>query len=168
MASAGGRDDGPSLGPNDMSEHIDYFVDGKPFTTGKSELTVDEVLTQVGMSAAQFFLLSPDGTDYRGPDTVVEIHAGDRFETRKREDARPQTIHYKVNGEEQTTQQTSLTVEDILRHAGAAASIDIREVGDYFLENIATGRKYENLGARVDIEEGDQFLAVHCGATPVA
>ena len=144
-------------------------MDEKPFTTRKPELTVSEVLALRGVPDDLFFLLSENGTDYRDPSEVVQIHQGDRFATRKRDDARPDGIrHYTVNGEAQTTERDSLTVEQVLLEAGAAAGIDVAEVANYFLESVTDGRKYENLTAYVDINDGDQLLAVHVGRTPVA
>ena len=152
-----------------MTKDIDYFVDDKPFTTRKPELTVSDVLALRGVPVDVFFLLSQDGTEYRDPDGIVHIHEGDRFTTRKRDDARPSTtIHYTVNGEAQTTERGRLTVEQILRQAGAAASIDVSDIANYFLESVADGRKYEDLADYIDLKNGDQFLAVHVGRTPVA
>ena len=152
-----------------MIRDIDYFVDDKPFTTRKPELAVSDVLARRGVSVDRFFLLSEDGTEYRDPDEAVHIHEGDRFATRKREDARLGAVnHYTVNGEDQATEVGRLTVEQILRRAGVAASIDVAEIASYFLENVADGRKYENLADYVDVKNGDQFLAVHVGRTAVA
>lgn len=75
---------------------------------------------------------------------------------------------YQVNGEDQSTQDNSLTVETILRNAGSAASIDVAEINDYLLENVADGHKYEDLADKVLIKDGDKFVAVHVGKTPVA
>ena len=155
-----------------MSDKLEFFVDGKQLSTLKSELTVAEIFAIAGLSAEQFFLVSQDGTEHKNQDEIIEIHSDDQFTTEKRErEPTPpaaETIHYKVNGEEQVTQQTSLSVEEILRNAGKAASINLEQIDSYFLENITPGTKYENLTDRVDLKEGDQFLAVHAGATPVA
>ena len=155
-----------------MSDVIEYFVDDKQLSTLKSELTVADIFASAGLSAEQFILISQDGTEHRNQNDIIEIHFGDRFTTEKseREPTPPaaDTIHYKVNGEEQVTQQESLSVEEILRNAGKAASINLEQIDSYILENIETGKKYENLADQVDLKEGDQFLVVHTGATPVA
>ena len=153
-----------------MNKDIEFLIDGKPFVTAKPELTVAEMLARAGYSSDRYSVVSDDGTEYREPETTIEIHTGDKFETKKRDDARPvgAVIHYKVNGEEQTTDQETLTVEQILRKAGAAASIDVKEIDSYFLEDISDGRKYQELAEQVALKEGDQFLAVHVGKTPVA
>lgn len=153
-----------------MSKDIEYFIDGKAFVTAKPELTVAEMLLVAGVSAAQFYIVSKDGVEYLEPGKRIEIHEGDQFETRKRRDSQAgdRVIHYKVNGEEQTTKDETLTVEMILRNAGAAASIDVNQIDSYILENITDGRKYENIGEQVVLKDGDQFLAVHTGRTPVA
>lgn len=153
-----------------MSKEIEFFVDEKRFSTLKSELTLADILSLIGVSSDQFFLVSQDGTDYKEQDETIKIHFGDRFKTRKyeREDPLFAPIHYKVNGEEQITQKDFLTVREILQNAGEAASIDLSQINSYFLENVETGQKYENADDRVDLKEGDQFLAIHVGQTPVA
>ena len=153
-----------------MSKGIDYFVDGKALVTAKPELTVSEMLISLRASADQFYIVSKDGVEYREPDKRIELHDGDRFETRKRKDTQAvdRAIHYKVNGEEQTTRDDTLTVEMILRKAGAAASIDVSQIDSYYLENITDGRKYENLAEQVVLKDGDQLLVVYAGKTPVA
>lgn len=153
-----------------MTKDIDFFVDDKPFTTRKPETTLFDVLTLRGVTADRFFLVSSrDGAEYRDPTANVSIRPGDRFTTHKRDDARPApALHYTVNGEPQTTTRCQLTAEEILRQAGTAASIDTADVASYFLENAEDGRKYENPSDFVDIGNGDKFLAVHVGRTPVA
>ena len=155
-----------------MSKEIEFFVDDKRFSTLKSELTLADILSLVGVPSDQFFLVSQDGTEHKEQGEIIKIHFGDRFKTRKYEregsPSVPNTIHYKVNGEEQTTQKDSLTVREILQNAGEAASIDLSQINSYFLENVETGQKYENADDRVALKEGDQFLAIHVGATPVA
>ncbi len=59
-------------------------------------------------------------------------------------------------------------METVLRKAGASASIAVEEINNYFLENIKDGRKYENPSDRVEVHEGDEFVAIHAGKTPVA
>ncbi|MYB34849.1 MAG: hypothetical protein F4X92_06965 [Gammaproteobacteria bacterium] len=80
----------------------------------------------------------------------------------------PVEIHYRVNGEQQTTTDSTLSVEQILRSAGKTASIELQQLDSYILENIKTGNKCESLTDMVNILNGDEFLAVHSGATPVA
>ena len=93
------------------NKDIDFFVDGKPFTTRKPELTVSDVLALRGVPHELYFLSSESGVEYRDPGEIVTIHQGDRFETRKRADGRPELIrHYTVNGEAQTTEHDRLTV----------------------------------------------------------
>lgn len=79
-----------------------------------------------------------------------------------------ETIHFQVNGEPLATRATSPTVEEILEDAGAAASVDVKDLGSYFLENVADGKKYENLSDPVEVREGDKFVAIYMGKTPVA
>ena len=77
-------------------------------------------------------------------------------------------IRYEVNGERQRTEEQPLTVERILRKAGAAAGLDVADIGNYYLERVSDGTEYRNLSDSVTIEDGDRFLAVYAGKTPVA
>ena len=77
-------------------------------------------------------------------------------------------VRYEVNGERQRTEEPQLTVERILRKAGTGAGIDIADIGNYYLERVSDGAEYRNLSAVVTITDGDQFLAVYAGKTPVA
>ena len=77
-------------------------------------------------------------------------------------------VRYQVNGEHQRTEEPQLTVENILRKAGAGAGIDIADIGNYYLERVSDGADCRNLSDVVTIEDGDQFLAVYAGKTPVA
>ena len=155
-----------------MADSIDFFIDDKPHTTSKATQSVADILAISGLSADQFFLISPDGVKYSDAKQNVEVHTGDHFTTKKRDrDSKPETpveIHFRVNGEQQATTEAALSVEQILRTAGKAASIDLQQLNSYILENIKTGKKYESLTDIVNILNGDEFLAVHSGATPVA
>ena len=155
-----------------MTDTIEYFIDDKPYPTRKVTQSVANILAIAGLSPDQFFLLSQDGIKHLDPEQHIEIHSGDRFTTEKRDrDTKPpfaKVIHYKVNGEQQTTTDATLSVEQILRVAGKAASIDLNQLNSYILENIKTGQKYQNLADIADISNDDEFLAVHSGATPVA
>ena len=102
---------------------------------------------------------------------MIDLTPGDRFTTRKRDDSEKpveKPILYTVNGEQNTTLKNPISLESILRNAGAGAAIDITDLGSYYLENMADGRKYENLDDLVTISNGDNFLAIHVGSTPVA
>ena len=155
-----------------MAESIEFFIDDKPYSTLKVSQSVADILAIAGLSPDQFFLIAQDGTKLLDPNQNVDIHSGDRLTTEKRDrDSMPPfpiEIHYKVNGEPQTTTNATLSVEQILRAAGKAASIDINQLDSYILENIKTEKKYQNLADTVDISNDDEFLAVHSGATPVA
>ena len=148
---------------------IVFEINGIQCITESPALTVHELLEQIGESPDHFYL-ERDGTVFRDPDKKIEIHEGDKFTTKHRTEISPveMNIHYKVNGEEQTTSHNRLTVEQILRNAGRNASIDTSQINNYFLQDIDDGRKYENANDVVSIHDGDQFLAVHRGRTPVA
>ena len=78
------------------------------------------------------------------------------------------TIRYTVNGELQVTKESPLTVEEILRRAGPDAAIDLDQLEDYYLDNVRTGARYENLGDEVLVTDDDQFVALYAGPTPIA
>jgi len=75
---------------------------------------------------------------------------------------------YRVNGEPQSTGEDCLTVEQILVAAGNAASVYIEDLHRYYLEDVSGERKWMNLSDKVAISDGDRFLAVYAGKTPVA
>ncbi len=155
-----------------MAEPIEFFVDDKPYSTLKGSQSVADILGIVGLSPDQFFLISEDGTKLLDPKQSSEIHSGNRFTTEKRDRESkppfPTVVHYKINGEKQTTCDPTLSVEQILLVAGNAASIDLSQLNNYILEDIKTGKKYQNPADTVDILNDDEFLAVHSGRTPVA
>lgn len=148
---------------------IVYFVDGHRFTTDSAELTVRDLLQQVGKAEDQFYV-ERNNVEFRDPDQETEMRDGDHFATRPRDGDHPMpnAIRYKVNGEEQTTIHSKLSVEQILRNAGSSASIDISQIDSYFLQNIEEGQRYDGLSDEVSIHPDDQFLAVHLGRTTVA
>lgn len=149
-----------------MAKAIEFFLDGKPFTTEKQQLTVRELLEMAGRDDGAGYVVVKDVTEYADPNDSVKIGFGDKFETELKPD-RSLTLRYKVNGEDQTTDRRVLTVEEMLRLAGAAAGIDVNDLGSYFIEKL-NGEKYENLSDHINIANGDEFLAIHAGATPVA
>lgn len=147
---------------------ITYFVEGVALTTEDPSLTAGQVLESAGLSSEDFLLVSSEDKIYESPQDPVDVHDGDKFTVKRRPDAKPTYISYEVNGEDQRTEDAALTVEEILRKAGRKASIDVDQIGSYFLQDLADGRKYESLSDDVHIKEGDRFLAVHRGRTPVA
>ena len=153
-----------------MSAKIKYFVDNREFSSENPTLTVADILGRAKKPVDAFYLVSEkDKAEYTAPEQEVRIEDGDRFITQRRK-SRPagSTIHYKVNGEPQTTQEPVLTVEAILRNAGAAAGVAVGDIGYYTLEYADKDRKFEDLSEKVSIEEGDEFIAIHVGKTPVA
>ena len=77
-------------------------------------------------------------------------------------------VHYTINGERQRTERNPLTVEEILRHAGTAAGIDLSDLRNYYLQSVKDDREYRNLADEIRLHDGDQFLAIYNGRTPVA
>ena len=78
------------------------------------------------------FLVSEDGTQHGNPDEFIAIAPGDQFwTTRKRDHSQKpvnKPIRYTVNGEESTTFENPLSLETILRNAGAGAAIDVTDL----------------------------------------
>ena len=148
-----------------------FFIDGKPFKLERSPQKVSALLRLAGTSASDFLLVSEDGIEHGDPDELVDIAPGDKFWTKKRDGSQKpveKPIRYTVNGEENTTLENPLSLESILLNAGAGAAIDTADLGSYYLENTADGRRYENLDDLVTISDGDNFVAIHVGSTPVA
>ncbi len=148
-----------------------FFIDGKAFPFEHSEEKVSSLLHLVRTSSDESLLVSPTGHVYSDPDSIVAVAPGDHFKTEKRNgEHKPldKPIHFKVNGELSSTVENPLSVEAILRSAGPGAAIDLDDLNNYFLENTLDGRKYEDLKDLVTISEGDNFLAIHVGSTPVA
>ena len=154
-----------------MTADRQFLIDGKPYKLEHSPEKVSTLLHLAGTSASEAILVSEDGIEHGNPDELIDIAPGDQFRTRKRDDSQKpvdKPIRYTVNGEENTTIENPLLLESILRNAGAGAAIDVSDLRSYYLENTADGRKYENLDDLVTISDGDNFVAIHVGSTPVA
>ena len=150
-----------------MGSEMKFDLNGTP-QVANSPLSVRELLTMAGASTAEFCIEVVGGAVFCAPDHLVTIQDGDKLELKRRSPAAPVDVHYKVNGEEQITRINRVSLETILREAGAAATIDINDLRSYYLENIADGSKHQNLDDLITIKDGEEFLAVHVGATPVA
>ena len=154
-----------------MTSDGHFFVDGKPYQLEHSPVRVSVLLDLVGSSASEAILVSEDGTEYADPGMLIEIVPGDRFLAKRLDQSqRPvdRPIRYTVNGEENATIENPLSLESILRNAGAGAAIDVSDLQSYYLENTADSRRYENLDDLVMLTDGDNFVAIHVGSTPVA
>ena len=154
-----------------MALSISFFIDDKLYEVEGSPQKLSTLLRLAGKSAEDTILVSGDGVEYVNPDKPIEIVKNSRFKTRKRgESSKPVEKHfrYTVNGEQNTTVENPLSLRHILKNAGAGAGIDVNDLDSYYLENTVDGRKYENLDSLVTIVDGDSFLAIHAGSTPVA
>ena len=154
-----------------MTSSSVFYIDDKPYPLEDSPVKLSTLLVLAGTSTDEALLVAPDGLEYREPDELVHIAPGAHFTTKKRDgDRKPheKPIRYTVNGEPNTTVENPISVDTILRNAGAGAAIDIADLDSYFLENTSDGHKYESLGDFVTISDGDNFLAIHVGSTPVA
>lgn len=154
-----------------MTAEGQFYIDDKSYPIERSPAKVSRLLHLAGESASGTVLVSEDGTEHGNPDDLIEITPGAQFQTKKRDDSpkpNDKAVRYAVNGNEQTTTENPLTLETILRNAGAGAAVDVSDMQSYYLENTADGRRYENLDDPVTITDGDNFLAIHVGSTPVA
>ncbi len=92
----------------------------------------------------------------------IEVKSGDEFTIHyKSQELR---IHYTVNGEDQEILATNneQTVAQILEKA------EFIPVEKFKLFNAKTNMDYKDLNEKVLIENGDEFLALSSGPTPVA
>lgn len=145
-----------------MEKPTRFFLQGRTHVA-ESPLSVRDLLKMAEASTEAFCIETADGAVLCDPDQAVVIQDGDKFALKRRP-----AVRYKVNGEEQTAVSNPLSVETVLRQAGAAASIDEADLGSYYVESITDGSKYHGLEDSITIKDGDQFLAIHAGATPVA
>ena len=128
-----------------MSE-TQFFIDDKPYKLENNPEKVSQLLQLAGTSFDVSILISEDGVEFSNPDELIDISPGEHFTTRKRNSSQKpveKPIHYTVNGEENTTLINTLSLEAILQNAGAGAAIDVNDLGNYYLENIKDGHKYE-------------------------
>ena len=154
-----------------MSLSISFFIDDKLYEIEESPQTLSTLLRLAGVSAEDNVLISEHGIEHINPDKPIDISSGDRFKVMKRDHSgKPieKPLRYSVNGEQNTTIDNPLSLRYILKNAGAGAAIDVNDLDCYYIENTIDGRKYDNLDTLVTIVDGDNFLAIHVGSTPVA
>ena len=150
---------------------IHFTINDEKFNSPETHVSVEWLLELVGLKSADAELIRvATGEVWTKPSAVVKLHDGDAFIAKDRGGPpHPEVkVHYTVNGEPQVTDTSPLTVEQVLRRAGPGAAIDVDQLESYYLDNVRTGAKYENLGDEVAIVDGDQFVALHAGPTPVA
>lgn len=153
-----------------MNQKIEFFLDGHPVTVTNGRQSVRDLLKMTDKPVDGDSVVTREGIEYGDPDQFVEVRPGDKIETRRKPDRPPVTpheVHYQVNGEDQITTENPLSAEEIMRRAGASAAIDVDDLDNYLLEHVDE-TKYERITDSVTIREGDEFLAIHRGATPVA
>ncbi len=150
---------------------IHFTINDEKFESPQAHVSVEWLLELVGLRSADAELIrAATGEVWTKPTEVVKLHDGDASTAKDRGGPpKPELqIRYTVNGESQITKTSPLTVEEILRRAGAGAAIDLNQLDSYYLDNVRSGVRYENLGDEVPIADGDQFVALHAGPTPVA
>lgn len=145
-----------------------YLLDGKEYSTDKTELSVLEILQSGGYPPEKFVLEDNSGQLYTDAKTMIPIKDGIAFHTKARSKPSQQTISYSVNGETQQTDTPRLTVKDILERAGENAGIIVANIDKYYLESASDQKRYENLDDIVEIKPDEDFFAVYKGPTTVA
>lgn len=151
---------------------IHFTINGAKFESQEAEVTVAWLLELVGLQSADAELARPASGDlWTKPFAHVKLSDGDAFNAKRPggppHPAEPE-IGYMVNGEPQVAEKTPLTLEEILRRAGGDAAINVDELESYYLDDVRSGVRYENLDDEVPLAEGDRFLALYAGPTPVA
>ncbi|MCY4278070.1 MAG: hypothetical protein OXE81_09590 [Gammaproteobacteria bacterium] len=147
-------------------QEIRIFINDKPRAIVGLEHSVEAMLKEGECTSENGVLVTNDGITHDDPAEIVRIGDGDRLKVLPVGGDR--TIRYQVNGEAQTTVSSPLTMGEILERAGASASINVNDRASYYLENLATEQRYDDLDAEVAVCEDDRFIAVHRGPTPVA
>ncbi|MCY4001919.1 MAG: hypothetical protein OXF06_02115 [Bacteroidetes bacterium] len=147
-------------------------IDDRQLAIQSGSHTPSELLQLAGKSGDDISLVLADGNECPDPNEPIDVVSGDQFTTRKNNQSlRTPTknlVCYSVNGEPATTDKNPLTLEEVLSNAGPGAAIDTNDLGSYYLESLSDGQRYDSLDCPVKINEGDNFLAIHVGRTPVA
>lgn len=85
-----------------------------------------------------------------------------KTEQAKKPNAPKKSVVYSVNGEEQTSEEDRLTVEEILDRAG------FQPATDYTLSRDSDGHVFQRLDEVVKLKKHDRFTATWSGPTPVS
>jgi len=154
-----------------MEKKFHIWIDEEQHMIEAGPKRPSTLLKLAGKSGTNTSLVQENGYECDDPDELINVESGDRFVTKKRIssfNSDEKRVCYTVNGESLTTDKNPLPVGEILRNAGTSAAIDNSDLDSYYLENILDGRKYEQLDSLVSIVDGDNFMAIHVGSTPVA
>ena len=155
-----------------MSE-VHIKIDNQEKTWPKSVITPKDILKLGGKpepySSYIIFKIQKGTTEEIWKGEAEELHKnisienGDAFEI-KYNRAQKLTIRYTVNGEVQeiSTNENKLTVKKILEKANFVP------VEKFKLFNAKTDTSYTDSNQEVTIHDGDEFLALSSGPTPVA
>ena len=148
---------------------IHFKINSREFESDRRQVRAAWLAEKAGLDPTGFELVrTTTGETWRDPSAVIELRDGDAFEAKGRVRPVQRSIRYTVNGELQVTKESPLTVNEILRRAGPDAAIDLDQLDEYYLVNVHTGDRYENPGDEVPVTDGDQFVALYAGPTPVA
>ncbi len=150
---------------------IRFTINSTEFDSQKHQVSVEWLLDLVGVKSTSAVLTREEtGEVWTKPSEVVKLLEGDEFTAKDRGGSQEPgiEIRYAVNGETQVTKTSPLAVKEILRRAGPDAAIDLDQLDSYYLDNVRSGVRYENLDDEVAIANDDQFVALYAGPTPVA
>lgn len=148
---------------------IEYFVGGRAQQSDRDTLSQRQILEKADYPEAEYYLIGEDGSEYKNPEDQVFIKDGEKFEAKPLRGMAPNAvIHYEVNGERQTAEISPVPLREILEKAGQEAGIGPDNLERYRLENRNTGARYTELDEPVPIHDGEAFVAIYVGATPVA
>ena len=148
---------------------IHFKINRREFESEQKQVRAGWLAERAGLDPTGFELVrTTTGETWQDPSATVELRQGDSFEAKGRVRPVGPFIRYTVNGEPQVTQETPLTVEEVLRRAGPDAAIDLAQLDDYYLDDVRTGVRYEDLSDEVPVADDDQFVALYAGSTPVA
>lgn len=143
---------------------ITVLLDGQLISV-ESPTTLEDLLSAAGKPLDGSVGVVVDNNIYDHLNDEIPVQNGDKLETKA---IGPVLIRYEVNGEELVTTDKSMSVAEILEAAGEKAGIDPNDLQNYYLEDLERGIKYDDLAKPVQLSDGDKFLALHVGPTPVA
>lgn len=144
------------------------IVDNVTVEFNKPEVTGMEILIKVGKIHAKCYSLYQKfkGCDFEkiGLDQIVDLskHGLEKFTIKE-----PEVFHYTLDDEPETTDQRSLSANQIMQNGG------VTPVKDYFLNEIDNNENEishkDTPDAQIKMKcPGSTFVSIFRGATPVA
>ena len=109
---------------------IHFKINRREFESDRRQVRAMWLAEQAGLDPTGFELVrTTTGETWRDPSAAVELRDGDAFEAKGRVRPVEPSIRYTVNGELQVTKESPLTVEELLRRAGAGRGDRPRPTG---------------------------------------